>query len=83
MESEIDVLEDVVDINMDSSKIYDYVGKFLPTKVTIRTRIPAKWENNENNFRKLIWDRINTPKMNDCSCVMIKHFDCPGCLCST
>ena len=32
MESEIDVLEDVVDINMDSSKIYDYVGKFLPTK---------------------------------------------------
>ena len=29
------------------------------TKVTIRTRIPAKWENNDNNFRKQIWDRIN------------------------
>ena len=58
LESEIDVLEDIVNMEMDSSKVYDYVGKFLPTKVIIRTRIPAKWEN-EVLFRKQIWERIN------------------------
>ena len=36
----------------------DYVGKFLPTKLIFRTRIPAKWETDES-FRKDIWDKIN------------------------
>ena len=38
--------------------MYDYVGKFLPTKVILRTRIPTKWEN-DAIFRKQIWERIN------------------------
>ena len=58
IENEIDVLEDVIDMDMNSSKIYDYVGKFLPTKIILRTRIPAKWESCEN-FLKEIWERIN------------------------
>ena len=58
IESEIDVLEDVVDMDIDSSKIYDYVGKFLPTKIVLRTRIPAKWQESES-FRKQIWEKIN------------------------
>ena len=58
IESEIDVIEDVVDMDMNSYKVYDYVGKFLPTKLIIRTRIPAKWENDES-FRKQIWSQIN------------------------
>ena len=29
LESEIDVLEDVIDMDIDSSKLHDYVGKFL------------------------------------------------------
>ena len=58
IENEIDVLEDVIDMDMNSSKIYDYVGKFLPTKIVLRTRIPAKWESCEN-FRKEIWEIIN------------------------
>ena len=45
-------------MEMDSSKIYDYVGKFLPTKVILRTRIPAKREK-DTIFRKQIWKRIN------------------------
>ena len=48
IENEIDVLEDVVDMDMNSSKIFDYVGKFLPTKIILRTRIPAIWESSEN-----------------------------------
>jgi vacuolar-type H+-ATPase subunit I/STV1 len=58
LESEIDALEDVVDMDMDSSKIYDYVGQFLPTKLILRTRIPAQWLESES-FRKEIWERIN------------------------
>ena len=58
LESEIDVLEDVVTMNIDSSKIYDYVGRFLPTKIVLRTRIPTKWQTNEI-FRKQIWEKIN------------------------
>ena len=34
-------------MDMNSSKIFDYVGKFLPTKIMLRTRIPAKWENDK------------------------------------
>ena len=56
IESEVDVLEDVVDMDIDSSKIYDYVGKFLPTKIV--TRIPAKWQESES-FRKQICEKIN------------------------
>ena len=55
---EIDVLEDVIEMNIDSSKMYDYVGRFLPTKIVLRTRIPEKWQTNES-FRKQIWNRIN------------------------
>ena len=58
LESEIDVLEDVVTMNIDSSKIYDYVGRFLPTKIVLRTRIPTKWQTNEI-FRRQIWEKIN------------------------
>ena len=58
IESEIEFLEDVIDMDMDSSKMYDYVGKFLPTKIIFRTRIPAKWESDES-FRKDIWAKIN------------------------
>ena len=58
IESEIDVLKYVVDMEINSSKVYDYVGKFLTTKLIIRTRIPAKWENNKT-FRKQIWSQIN------------------------
>ena len=54
----IDVLEDVVDMDIDSTKIYDYVGRFLPTKIVLRTRIPAKWLENET-FRKQVWEKIN------------------------
>ena len=33
LETEIDVLEDVLDMDMNrSNDIYNYVGKFLPTK---------------------------------------------------
>ena len=45
-------------MDKNSSKVYDYVGKFLQTKLIIRTRIPAKWEN-EESFRKRIWSEIN------------------------
>ena len=58
LESEIDVLEDVIEMDLDSSKIYDYVGKFLPTKIILRTRFPAQWQDNEN-FRKQVWEKIN------------------------
>ena len=34
-------------MEMNSSKVYHYVGNFLPTKLILRTRIPAKWENHE------------------------------------
>ena len=57
METEIDVLEDIIDMDIDSSKVYDYVGKFLPLKIKLRSRIPLEWNN--ENFRKQIWDRIN------------------------
>ena len=45
-------------MDMDSPKIYDYVGKLLPTKIILRTRIPAQWLESES-FRKEIWKRIN------------------------
>ena len=57
LETEIDVLEDVIEMDIDSSKVYDYVGKFLPLKIKLRSRIPLEWNN--ENFRKQIWDRIN------------------------
>ena len=57
LESEIDVLEDVIDMDIDSSKVYDYVGKFLPLKIKFRTRIPTRWQS--ENFRNQIWERIN------------------------
>ena len=58
LETEIDVLEDIVDMDIDSSNVYDYEGKFLPLKITLRTRIPAQW-NDSINFRKKFWNRIN------------------------
>ena len=58
LESEIDVLEDVVDMDIDSSKVYDYVGKFLPMKIGKNCRISVQWEMCET-FRKQIWERIN------------------------
>ena len=57
LETEIDVLEDVIDMDIDSSKVYDYVGKFLPLKINLRSRLPLEW--NKETFRKQIWDRIN------------------------
>ena len=57
METEIDVLEDIIDMDIDLSKVYDYVGKFLPLKINSRSRIPLEWNN--ETFRKQIWDRIN------------------------
>ena len=57
LETEIDVLEDIIDMNIDSSKVYDYVGKFLPLKIVFRTRLPTEWKS--ETFRKQIWDRIN------------------------
>ena len=51
-------MEDVIEMDLDSSKIYDYVGKFLPTKIILRTRFPAQWQDNEN-FRKQVWEKIN------------------------
>ena len=42
LESEIDVLEDVLDMDIDSLKVYDYVGKFLPMKIVLRSRIPRQ-----------------------------------------
>ena len=42
IEREMDVVESVCEMNLDSSKEYDYVGKFLPTKIILRTRVPAK-----------------------------------------
>ena len=57
--SEIDALEDVLDMNMSTSENYnDYVGKFLPTKVIIRTRIPKEWQS--EIFRNKIWERVNS-----------------------
>ena len=53
LENEIDVLEDVIDMDIDSSKVYDCVGKFLPMKIVLRSRIPVKWETSET-FRKQI-----------------------------
>ena len=38
--------------------MYDYVGKLLPTKIILRTRIPTQWLESES-FRKEIWERIN------------------------
>jgi len=58
LENEIDVLEDVIDMDIDLSKVYDYVGKFLPMKIVLRSRIPVQWETCET-FRKQIWERIN------------------------
>ena len=59
LESEIDVLEDVVEIFMDASNDSknEYVGKLLPTKIVIRTRFPENW--NSESFRKTMWERIN------------------------
>ena len=45
-------------MEIDSSKIYDNVGKFFPTKIVLRTRIPAKWQESES-FLKQIWEKIN------------------------
>ena len=58
LENEIDVLEDVISMNIDCSKIFDYVGRFLPTKIVLRTRIPEKWQSSEI-FRKQIWEKVN------------------------
>ena len=57
LESEIDVPEEIIVMDIDSCKVYDYVGKFLPLKIKLRARIPAQWQS--ENFRKQIWDRIN------------------------
>ena len=37
----------------------DYVGKFLPTKIKLLTKIPNKWKNSES-FRQQIWEKINS-----------------------
>ena len=57
LESEIDVIEDVIEMDIDLSNVYDYVGKFLPLKIVLRTRSPTQW--NSVTFRKQIWNRIN------------------------
>ena len=59
IETEIDVLEDVIEIFINASDTpkTEYAGKLLPTKIVIRTRIPAAWESMD--FRKNIWQRIN------------------------
>ena len=44
-------------MDIGSSKVYDYAGKFLPLKINLRSRLPLKW--NDETFRKQIWDRIN------------------------
>ena len=51
------VIEDVLEMDIDSSNVYDYVGKFLPLKIVFKTRIPTQW--NSGTFRKQIWNRIN------------------------
>ena len=43
---------------IDALQMFDYVGKLLPTKIILRTRIPAQWLESES-FRKEIWERIN------------------------
>ena len=62
MEMEIDFIEKVTEIDMDVSKYEnpssDYIGKFLPTRIVIRTRIPDKWKNCVK-FRNNIWKKIN------------------------
>ena len=59
LESEIDVLEDVLDVYIDASAATrnEYVGKLLPTKIVLRSRTPADWKS--ESFRNGIWDRIN------------------------
>ena len=59
LESEIYVLEDVIDMYIDASgkTKEEYVGKLLPTKIVLRTRIPLDWES--ESFRNNIWKRIN------------------------
>ena len=59
MESEIDVFEDVIEIYIDAAgkNKEEYVGKLLPTKIVLRTRIPMDWES--ESFRNTIWNRIN------------------------
>ena len=59
IETEIDVLEDVIEIFINASDTpkTEYVGKLLPTKIVIRTRIPAACESID--FRKKVWQRIN------------------------
>ena len=44
-------------MDIDFSKVYDYAGKFLPLKISLRTRLPTEW--NSETFRKQIWERIN------------------------
>ena len=56
MKSEIDVLEDLY-IDASGNTKQEYVGKLLPTKIMIRTRIPSEWES--ESFRNNIWNRIN------------------------
>ena len=36
----------------------DYIGKFLPTKIKLLTKIPEKWKNSET-FRNKLWSKIN------------------------
>ena len=59
LESEIDVLEDILEVFIDASATTrnEYVGKLLPTKIVLRSRIPADW--NSESFRNGIWNRIN------------------------
>ena len=59
LETEIDVLEDVVDMFIDASDTpkAEIVGKLLPAKIVIRTRIPTAWES--ESFRNDVWQRIN------------------------
>ena len=65
MEMETEFIERVDEIDMDILKSNyknqpsDYVGKFIPTKVVIKTRIPDKWTNCLK-FRNKIWKKINS-----------------------
>ena len=62
---ETEFIERVDEIDMDILKSNyknqpsDYVGKFIPTKVVIKTRIPDKWTNSLK-FRNKIWKKINS-----------------------
>ena len=37
---------------------FEWKGKLLPTKIVLRPRIPAQWQESEN-FWKQVWEKVN------------------------